>query len=205
MIPVICPVYLPNVYYCNWILNQPKVFFVVDSHYQKQTFRNRTEIYGANGKLKLTIPVENIKSQNHQKEKDVCIANEILWQKQHWKSICSAYKSSPYFEFYEKDLEPFYEKKAIHLMAFNLKILLKIMELIQAQLNYEFVEWDENKHHRMDFLINAKKKLGLKAKPYTQVFENKSGFLDNLSILDVVFNLGPKSSNYLKNQKVIFP
>jgi len=205
MIPVICPVYLPNVYYCNWILNQPKVFFVVDSHYQKQTFRNRTEIYGANGKLKLTIPVENIKSQNHQKEKDVFIANEILWQKQHWKSICSAYKSSPYFEFYEKDLEPFYEKKAIHLMDFNLKILLKIMELIQAQLNYEFVEWDENKHHRMDFLINAKKKLGLKAKPYTQVFENKSGFLDNLSILDVVFNLGPKSSNYLKNQKVIFP
>ena len=205
MIPVICPVYLPNVYYCNWILNQPKVFFVVDSHYQKQTFRNRTEIYGANGKLKLTIPVENIKSQNHQKEKDVCIANEIQWQKQHWKSICSAYKSSPYFEFYEKDLEPFYEKKAIHLMAFNLKILLKIMELIQAQLNYEFVEWDENKHHRMDFLINAKKKIALKAKPYTQVFENKSGFLDNLSILDVVFNLGPKSSNYLKNQKVIFP
>ena len=205
MIPVICPVYLPNVYYCNWILNQPKVFFVVDSHYQKQTFRNRTEIYGANGKLKLTIPVENIKSQNHQKEKDVCIANEIQWQKQHWKSICSAYKSSPYFEFYEKDLEPFYEKKAIHLMAFNLNILLKIMELIQAQLNYEFVEWDENKHHRMDFLINAKKKLALKAKPYTQVFENKSGFIDNLSILDVVFNLGPKSSNYLKNQKVIFP
>ena len=90
-------------------------------------------------------------------------------------------------------------------MAFNLKILLKIMELIQAQLNYEFVEWDENKHHRMDFLINAKKKIGLKAKPYTQVFENKSGFIDNLSILDVVFNLGPKSSNYLKNQKVIFP
>ena len=78
MIPVICPVYLPNVYYCNWILNQPKVFFVVDSHYQKQTFRNRTEIYGANGKLKLTIPVENIKSQNNQKDPDKFFSDQQM-------------------------------------------------------------------------------------------------------------------------------
>jgi len=205
MIHVICPVYLPNVYYCSWILNQTKVFFIVDSHYQKQTFRNRSEIYGANGKLKLIIPVEHIKSQSHQKEKDVCIANEIPWQKQHWKSICSAYKSSPYFEFYEKDLAPFYQKKATHLMDFNLKILLKVMELIEAPLNYEFIEWNENQHQRIDSLINVKNKIDFKAKPYTQVFQNKSGFLNNLSILDIVFNLGPESNAYLKNQRVIIP
>ena len=130
MIPVVCPAYLPNVFYCSWILTQIKVFFITDSYYQKQTIRNRSEIYGANGKLNITIPLEHTKKQIQQKDIEVRIANEILWQKQHWKSICLAYRSSPYFEFYERDLAPFYEKKITHLMHFNLEILLKIFELI---------------------------------------------------------------------------
>lgn len=205
MIPVVCPAYLPNVFYCSWILNQTKVFFITDSYYQKQTIRNRSEIYGANGKLNITIPLEHTKKQIHQKDIDVCIANEISWQKQHWKSICLAYRSSPFFEFYERDLAPFYEKKITHLMHFNLQILLKILELIEAPLSYELVQWNGNKYKRMETLIDAKKKIKWKNEPYTQVFDNKYGFLSNLSILDVIFNLGPDSSAYLKNQKVIIP
>lgn len=205
MIPVVCPAYLPNIYYCSWILNQTKVLFIVDSHYQKQTFRNRCEIYGANGKLKLTIPVVHTKTKAPLKEKEVCISNETPWRKQHWKSICSAYRSSPYFEFYETELAPFFEKKETHLMQFNIQILIKIMELIEAPFSYELVEWNKNKHQRMDSLINAKKNIDWKALPYTQVFQNKNGFLNNLSLLDVIFNLGPESFTYLKNQKGITP
>jgi hypothetical protein len=184
-------------------LNQTKILFVEDTHFQKQTFRNRTEIHGANGRLKLTIPVEHNKTQWHQKEHEVCVANDMNWQKHHWKSICNAYRSSPYFEYYEPDLAPFFEKKVNRLMTFNLDVLLKIMDLIDAPLNYKLVKWNAKAHLRMDTLVNAKKDYLFQNVPYTQVFESKNGFLRNLSILDVVFNLGPDSVAYLKTQKVI--
>lgn len=203
MTPVVCPAYFPNVSYCSWMLNQSSVLFVKDTHFQKQTYRNRAEIYGANGKLKLSIPIAQSKTQRRQKEYEVCIANDMQWQQQHWKSISTAYRSSPYFEFYEKDLAPFYERKATFLMTFNLEVLLKLMNLIDVSLPYQVVQWDANVHKRMDFLLDAKKDYPLENEPYTQVFENKNGFLSDLSILDVVFNLGPDSRAYLKNQKVI--
>jgi hypothetical protein len=184
-------------------LNQTKILFVEDTHFQKQTFRNRTEIHGANGRLKLTIPVEHNKTQWHQKEHEVCVSNDMNWQKHHWKSICNAYRSSPYFEYYEPDLAPFFEKKVNRLMTFNLDVLLKIMDLIDAPLNYKLVKWNAKAHLRMDTLVNAKKDYLFQNVPYTQVFESKNGFLRNLSILDVVFNLGPDSVAYLKTQKVI--
>lgn len=203
MTPVVCPAYLPNIIYCSWLLVQNKVFFGEDTHFQKQTFRNRTEICGPNGRLKLTIPIVHSKSEKHQKENEVLIANTTDWQKHHWKSICTAYRSSPFFEFYEADLAHFYEKKATHLMDFNLALIQKTMELIETPFSYEIVGWDEKKYQRMDFLINAKKMSNDKLGHYTQVFENKNGFLGNLSILDVLFNLGPETPSYLKKQAEI--
>ena len=203
MTPVVCPAYLPNIVYCSWLLVQNKVFFGEDTHFQKQTFRNRTEICGPNGRLKLTIPIVHSKSEKHQKENEVLIANTTDWQKHHWKSICTAYRSSPFFEFYEADLAHFYEKKATHLMDFNLALIQKTMELIETPFSFEIVGWDEKKYQRMDFLINAKKMSNDKLGHYTQVFENKNGFLGNLSILDVLFNLGPETPSYLKKQAEI--
>ena len=203
MTPVVCPAYSPNIIYCSWLLVQNKVFFGEDTHFQKQTFRNRTEICGPNGRLKLTIPIVHSKSRKHQKENEVLIANTTDWQKHHWKSICTAYRSSPFFEFYEADLAHFYEKKATHLMDFNLALIQKTMELIETPFSFEIVGWDEKKYQRMDFLINAKKMSNDKLGHYTQVFENKNGFLGNLSILDVLFNLGPETPSYLKKQAQI--
>ena len=203
MTPVVCPAYSPNIIYCSWLLVQNKVFFGEDTHFQKQTFRNRTEIFGPNGRLKLTIPIVHSKSRKHQKENEVLIANTTDWQKHHWKSICTAYRSSPFFEFYEADLAHFYEKKATHLMDFNLALIQKTMELIETPFSFEIVGWDEKKYQRMDFLINAKKMSNDKLGHYTQVFENKNGFLGNLSILDVLFNLGPETPSYLKKQAEI--
>ena len=203
MTPVVCPAYSPNIIYCSWLLVQNKVFFGEDTHFQKQTFRNRTEICGPNGRLKLTIPIVHSKSEKQQKENEVLIANATDWQKHHWKSICTAYRSSPFFEFYEADLAHFYEKKATHLIDFNLALIQKTMELIETPFSFEIVGWDEKKYQRMDFLINAKKMSNDKLGHYTQVFENKNGFLGNLSILDVLFNLCPETPSYLKKQAEI--
>ncbi|MEK9566595.1 MAG: WbqC family protein [Flavobacteriaceae bacterium] len=200
MTAVLCPAYLPNITYCSWMVAQQELYFVQDTHFQKQTYRNRTELHGANGKLKLTIPIVHAKNTLHQKEADVQIANTTAWQKLHWKSICSAYRSSPYFEFYEADLAPFYSTKATLLMEFNLTLIKKIMELIEFPLSYTRVDYDKDIHERMDILVDAKKKIALEVTPYNQVFENKNGFITNLSILDLLFNLGPNTLSYLENQ-----
>ena len=198
MTAVVCPAYLPNIHYCSWIIAQKQPYFVRDTHFQKQTYRNRTEIYGANGKLKLTLPIVHNKSKSHQKEEEVQIAKTTAWQKQHWKSICSAYRSSPYFEYYEADLISFYKEEVTHLMQFNLDLLNKIMEMIEFSMSYKIVEWRKDIHRRMDDLVNAKKSVQINFEPYRQVFEEKNGFISNLSIIDLLFNLGPDTLNYLQ-------
>ena len=202
MTTVVCPAYLPNIHYCSWIIAQKQPYFVRDTHFQKQTYRNRAEIYGANGKLKLTLPIVHNKSKSQQKEEEVQIAKTTAWQKQHWKSICSAYRSSPYFEFYEADLISFYKEEVTHLMQFNLDLLNKIMELIEFSMSYKIVEWKKDTHRRMDDLVNAKKSVQINFEPYRQVFEEKNGFIPNLSIIDLLFNLGPDTLNYIQKHSL---
>ena len=202
MTAVVCSAYLPNIRYCSWIIAQKQAYFVRDTHFQKQTYRNRTEIYGANGKLKLTLPIVHNKSKSHQKEGEVQIANTTAWQKQHWKSISSAYRSSPYFEFYEADLISFYKEEVTHLMQFNLNLINKIMELIEFSMYYKIVKWKKDNHQRMDDLVNAKKSLLINFEPYRQVFEEKNGLIPNLSIIDLLFNLGPDTLSYLQKHSL---
>lgn len=201
MIPIVCPAYLPNVQYCNWILQQQQIHFTGSTTYQKQTFRNRSEIYGANGKLKLTVPIRHTHGIRKSLDQEVSIAYDTDWQKQHWKSICAAYRSAPYFEFYEADLEPFYQEKIISLFEFNLKLLSQVMQLLEVSFTYKIVSWNPNVHKRMDHLIDAKQKVTTGFENYTQVFGTKFGFIPNLSILDVMFNLGPNTSSYLKTTR----
>ena len=195
---VICPAYLPNVPYFAWLCSQELVNFVTDTHYQKQTFRNRTPIYGANGKLNLTIPISHTGKEKIQ-ENAVIISYEMNWQNNHWKSICSAYKSSPYFVFYEHDLELFFNKKTTTLFDFNIHLIEKIMLLIEHHFIFQKVAWNSKKHKRLDLFLEAKNPPLLEQEVYTQVFMKKTGFLPNLSVLDVLFNLGPNCANYLKN------
>ena len=174
---------------------------MTDTPYQKQTFRNRTLIYGANGKLNLTIPVLHNEKEKI-KENIAAISYEMNWQNNHWKSLCSAYKSSPYFEFYEHDLAPFFSEKTTSLFDYNISLIEKIMSLIEHRFIFRKVAWDPKKQIRLDVFLEAKNPLFLKQKIYTQVFEGKNGFLPNLSVLDVLFNLGPNCANYLKNAAV---
>ena len=199
---ILCPAYLPNVENFSWMIKQPKVYFYGGLNYQKQSFRNRAEIYGANGKLKLTIPIKHSQEGVRKSDKNVSIAYDQNWQKSHWKSICSAYRSSPYFEYYESDLYPFFQKKKTQLFHLNIVLIETIMSLIEHSFNYQIVKFDDNEFDILDSLISAKKVVKTEFKTYTQVFRTKYGFIPNLSILDVLFNLGPETKRYLKNIKL---
>ena len=201
---LIHPTYFPNIAHFSAIVQAKEVVFENEDNFVKQTYRNRTYIYGANGKLALNIPV--IHSQkNRQKYKDVKIFNEENWQSLHWKSLLSAYRTSPFFEYYEDEFQPLFILKTDYLLDFNLKCFEVICDCLQLDLNTsktkEFQKSVENKSD-LRHLVNAKKEQPFPFEVYTQVFSNKHGFIPNLSILDLLFNEGPNTLNYLESQNL---
>ena len=201
------PTYFPNISNLVAMVNAKDVVFETDDNFLKQTYRNRCYIYGANGKLGLNIPV--IHSQkNRQKYRDVKIFNGDDWQSNHWKSLLSAYRTSPFFEYYEDELQPLFSTKADFILDYNLKCFEVICDCLQIEIKFS-----KNKSYQKDltnktdyrFLVNAKKEADKQFDSYTQVFDNKHGFIPNLSILDLLFNEGPNSINYLESQILSLP
>lgn len=183
-----------------------QVIFENEDNYQKQTYRNRMYIYGANGKLLLNIPIKHTgnKSQ-HQKYREVKIENDFHWQKQHWRSIQTVYRTSPFFEFYEDEFHPLYHEKFNFLMDFNYRCTELALECLQLEVDYskttEFVREPVNLNDARS-LIQAKGSEKFIFDPYTQVFHGKFGYLNNLSIIDLIFNEGPNALNYLQSQEI---
>ena len=183
------------------------LIFENEDNYQKQTYRNRMYIYGANGRLLLNIPIRHTgdKSQ-HQRYRDVRIENDFNWQKQHWKSLQTAYRTSPFFEFYEDDFQPLYHKQHSFLLDFNYECLELLKESLQLDLEVkktaEYILLPPAPLIDRRDLVNAKKEETFSLEPYSQVFDNKHGYINDLSILDLLFNEGPNSLNYLRRQKV---
>jgi len=179
-----------------------KLVFEVNDSYQKQTYRNRTNIYAANGKLSLTVPVV-FSQKNRQLYRDIKIHNEEKWQALHWKSLLSAYSTSPFFEFYEDDLSPLFHTKQENLMGFNFKCLETIFDCLQLDIDYSktsVFEKEPSNTNDLRYLANARKEKVYEFAAYTQVFSDKHGFIGNLSILDLLFNEGPNAVTYLKAQ-----
>ena len=165
-------------------------------HFVKQSIRNRCEIYSSNGKLQLTIPKKR-KRSSKTIIKEIKISYEENWQKIHWNAIKSAYNSSPFFEYYQDEIEPFFKKKESKLVDFNNKLQKVILELLQQNRCPNFTT---SYHHNTDFSDLRNHDFILKkSSKYNQVFMEKHGFIPNLTILDLLFNLGPESSDYLYN------
>ena len=198
------PTYFPNVAHFVSMIHAENLLFEVHDNYQKQTYRNRTNIYGANGKLSLTVPV--IYSQkNRQLYQDIKISNDNKWQALHWKSLQSAYRTSPFFEFYEDDLATLFHTKQTFLLDFNLKCLEVIFECLQLEFQYiKTTSYESKPSNCLDFryLTIARKEKDHQFEPYTQVFSNKHGYINNLSILDLLFNEGTNTVPYLQSQKI---
>ena len=191
----IVPAYLPPISFFKEIVNLKSVYLCKLTNYQKQTYRNRCFIYSANGMQKLTIPVKhNYESKSYVKSE---IYNELNWQKTHWKAIESAYSSSPFFEHYTDIFFPFYDNKFKLLFDFNYEMLLKILECIQIEIEIESVD-KISSFSELNKLLDSKKKRE-KYRKYSQVFDSKNGFITDLSIIDLIFNLGPETNKYLNS------
>jgi len=199
---IVHPTYFPNVAHFAAMLQADEVTLEMDDNYQKQTYRNRTYIYAANGKLQLSIPI--IYSQKvRQKYRDIKIYNDENWQLNHWKSLESAYRTSPFFEYYEDDLKPLFTEEANFLLDYNLKCFEVICDCLQLELPITKTEaYQKTIAYKTDYrnLVNSRKEKAFTFDSYTQVFGEKHGFIANLSILDVLFNEGTNALQYLENQ-----
>lgn len=204
MTTLIHPTHFPNIAHFVAMVQADDVVFEVEDNFLKQTFRNRTYIYAANGKLALQIPVIHTQ-KNRQKYKDVKIYNEEKWQNLHWKSLLSSYKASPFFEYYEDELRPLFHLKTDYILDHNFKCFETICECLQLYFNtsktksYQTIV-EDTKDYR--YLVHARKDTLKPFESYNQVFQDKHGFISNLSILDLLFNEGPNAVNYLESQTI---
>lgn len=197
--------YLGNIlYYAHLIKNGCTID--IHSNYVKQTYTNRCSIITANGIQDLTIPI--IKPKEKTPIKDIRISTHDNWQQLHWRSIQSAYNSTPFFEYFCDDYAPFYAKKYDFLLDFNLETQQKTLELlnfrkIDCSLSDSYIEATNFNTKDLREVINPKKfNVTLYDElnnPYYQIFDSKFGFTPNLSIIDLLFNMGNESRIYLKS------
>lgn len=193
--------YLPPISWFSVFLNDDvEIIFEQHENFPKQTYRNRTNIFGANGKLSLIIPIHHNGKRPLQ---DIEISYAENWQKLHWKSIKTAYQSSPYFEFYEDQLKQIFETKEPSLIKFNLKALEIILGILKTEkaysLNSKYINNPEADDYRASF--SAKLPSEFDMQDYYQTFSDKLGFIKDLSIIDLLCNKGPESLTYIKNIK----
>lgn len=195
------PTYFPSISHYAAMVQAKQVVFEMEDNFQKQTNRNRMYIYSPNGIQLLNIPIKHSKVV-HQKYKNVKIEPEFNWQKQHFKSLEAAYRTSPFFEYFEDDLAPVFQKKHTFLMDLNLEVFELLNQCLGISILPEkTVEYFHEVTDYSDFryLANGKKDQ-TQCEPYTQVFGEKHGFLNNLSVLDLLFNEGRYALDYLKKQ-----
>ena len=194
--PLLPTAYFAPISYYAILLQHPNCSIELHEHFIKQSIRNRCDIYGANGKLRLSIPKER-KGSSKTIIENLKISYNQNWQKQHWNAIESSYNSSPFFEYYKHELEPFFKEKEEYLVNFNCKLQNIILIMLQQKNTLKNTTKYLLKGDFFD-LRNYTWELKNQEK-YDQVFMEKQGFIANLSILDLLFNLGPASIDYLHN------
>ena len=190
------PSYFPPISHWKYIINN-KCYWDIESFYQKQTLRNRTYIHAANGILMLSVPVKHSGKNIRRKFNDVLIENNQDWKKNHFKSIKIAYQSSPYYEFYENKLIDFFNQDNNQLYKLNLSSIHLVLNCLKLKCD-EITDISKFKTiNDLNFLTNVKRSNEKNTK-YIQTFEEKNGFINDLSILDLLFNCGPNSLDYIK-------
>lgn len=201
---VLTSTYLGNIQFYSKLVHFSEIWIEQHCHYTKQTYRNRCKIATANGVMALSIPT--IKPATEKcKTKDIRIDNSQHWQQIHWRALEAGYNSSPFFEYYKDDLLPFYTKKYEFLLDFNTEIQQVVLELLYIETKplltakYEHIVTNNEIDFREQ--ISPKGEIVDKSfvsQPYYQVFEHKFGFLPNLSVIDLLFNMGNESLLVLK-------
>lgn len=189
----------PIEYFTKLLAHKQSILMEKEEHFPKQTYRNRANIFTPDGQLAITVPVVK-GSKNHTKVKDVKISYDFRWQQVQWTTLQTCYRRSAYFEFYEDDLRPFYEKRFDYLFDYNEQYFHFILKAMKLKIDCAYTESYEPLYAGLDDYrqnINPKLESSYQNKPYFQVFEDRHGFIKNLSIVDLLFNQGPYSINYL--------
>lgn len=195
----------PNIYWWAKAAQYGTVCFDGYEHFQKMSYRNRYYISGSNGLITLSIPLVEGREQRTAM-KDVLISNKDKWQVQHWRTLTSVYKRSPYFDFYEHDLERLYTIKFEKLADFNLASIQWLKQ--QLKLDFKEIITDSFEKEAADEDMRWIMKPGVErtktdAVAYYQVFADRTGFLPNLSLLDLLFSEGPRTLQWLKENQII--
>lgn len=184
--------YLPSVEYVARLLREECVIDLGE-HYIKRSQRNRALILSANGVMPLSLHVEN-GNRPRQPMRDVRIDYSKRWQHQHWVSILSAYKSSPYFDHYAPELEPFYRRAWRYLVDYNMEYLQTLLRLLGATAQVSYSEqYIEAAPKDLDLRPKHNEGSTFVAEPYVQVFSDRMPFAANLSVIDLLMCEGPSA------------
>lgn len=168
-------------------------------HFIKKSIRNRCDIMNTNGRLSLSIPV-NRKTKTKTKISKIKISYAENWQKSHWKSIVSSYNSSPFFEYYKDKLKPYFLKEEEYLIDFNNNLQKEILALLKIKFKLTYNSIYKRTGNFTDLRDNNSIKINTIR--YDQVFMEKHKFINNLSIIDLLFNMGPESLDYLHQLQI---
>ncbi len=200
--------YLPSTSWFSLLAQATSIYLEQHENYIKGSFRNRCHIAAVNGPHRLSIPLDKGK---HQKMpiRQVRIAYQEPWQAQHWQAIRSAYGNSPFFEHYADYLRPFFkEKKYALLWDFNFDLMNTLIKL--THINTPIILTEEWQAEPTGNILDMRGKISPKMqgthfhfKKYPQVFEDRLGFLENMSILDLLFCMGPSAKDYLMLNEII--
>ena len=194
------PTYFSPISQYAAFVHAKEIVFEMDDNFQKQSYRNRCYIFNTNGRQILNIPVKHAISSARKKTKDTLLEKGTSWQDQHFRSLKTAYSNSPFFEFYVDDLAPLFEKKYTYLQDVNIDTFLFVSEALQIDSDFKKTSSYTEVLKSNDFRNLAAIKTQPKnlVKPYIQMFDDKHGFLPNLSILDLLFMEGPNAISFLE-------
>ena len=193
------PTYFSPISQYSEIVKADKIIFEIDDNFQKQSYRNRCYIYNSNGKQLLSVPVKHLTKDRRKKTRDTLAENDFPWQDQHFKSLQIAYRTSPFFEFFEDDLAPIFEKKYTYLQDLNIDTFLFLTDALQIETTFSKTQEYKFEPNGKDFrlLAEIKQQPEKLVEKYIQMFDDKHGFIPNLSILDLLFMEGPNAISYL--------
>lgn len=205
LLPLAC---LPDVEYFVWLSNSTEAWLEIHETYPKQTCRTRYKIASAEGTLQLSVPVIR-QDGNHTPTNRILLA-ATDWNRIHWRAIESAYNKSPFFLYYKDDFEAIFAAPPALLMEFNFQLLKLCCSLTRIKTILKLTEsYEKHPENYPDLRQSIMPKQPVvqnrsvaQFKPYIQVFSDRNPFIPNLSILDVLFNLGPDTSDYLKQHEL---
>lgn len=191
----------PNISWWALACRAALVRFDSAEHFEKMTYRNKYFISGANGGIQLSMPLQQGREQRTAM-KDVRIDNKQRWQTQHWRTIVSVYKRTPFFEYYEPDLQKLFEQQFESLTDFNKHTIDWLKQQLKCFFDEEVLSTYEKEYEAIDLRTGFKpgiEKKAMEEEPYYQIFSDRNGFLQNLSILDLLFSEGPNTMTWIKH------